>query len=671
MFWTRATAFNQTTRLRAAVVLAGLVALALVWLAATTRPWQGAENRVFDLFTAATAPRKVDIPVVILAIDEPTFAQLQVQWPFPRHLHAQVLDRLRADGALAVGFDIVFAEPSQAADDAAFAASLRGGLPVVLAASREVTRSSNGSLFSDVLPLGMFLDSGAIAGQIQVTPDDDFVVRRHVRHDDSFSARLVALMQEPKAGTAGKAANAFNGGTYLLEYAGPRATFDTRSYYQALEPDLLPKGFFKGKVVLIGRSVRTAVELVGSQSDMFNSPFAVVDGEDRLIPGIEVQANLISNQWAGGGLEPLDSVAELVLVLALLAVLGLVGMRASPAATAALAATMVLGIWLLAYGLFQAQKMWLAPLLPTLAVIAVYGSALLLGYATSRRRAMQVRMMFSQYVPEAVVARLVEQPHLLKLGGEARELTVMFTDLANFTAMSERLTAEATVEVLTDYFNAMTTIIHAHGGTVDKFIGDAVMAFWGAPLDDPRHAEHAVRAATAMQRAMDQLVGDLTRRGLPSIAMRIGLNSGRAVVGNIGSESRFSYSVIGDAVNLAARLEGANKAFGTGVLLSETTAQQLPPDIALRLLDKVVVKGKSASIAVYTPCADAEVARRSREAVEAFYRAALDVSESAFRSLLLARPEDPASLRFLDRIALARASGAANQSPEPLSLDKL
>ena len=478
-------------------------------------------------------------------------------------------------------------------------------------------------------------------------------------------------MQEPKAGTAGKAANAFNGGTYLLEYAGPRATFDTRSYYQALEPDLLPKGFFKGKVVLIGRSVRTAVELVGSQSDMFNSPFAVVDGEDRLIPGIEVQANLISNQWAGGGLEPLDSVAELVLVLALLAVLGLVGMRASPAATAALAATMVLGIWLLAYGLFQAQKMWLAPLLPTLAVIAVYGSALLLGYATSRRRAMQVRMMFSQYVPEAVVARLVEQPHLLKLGGEARELTVMFTDLANFTAMSERLTAEATVEVLTDYFNAMTTIIHAHGGTVDKFIGDAVMAFWGAPLDDPRHAEHAVRAATAMQRAMDQLVGDLTRRGLPSIAMRIGLNSGRAVVGNIGSESRFSYSVIGDAVNLAARLEGANKAFGTGVLLSETTAQQLPPDIALRLLDKVVVKGKSASIAVYTPCADAEVARRSREAVEAFYRAALDVSESAFRSLLLVRPEDPASLRFLDRIALARASGAANQSPEPLSLDKL
>ena len=665
MFWTRATAFNQTTRLRAAVVLAGLVALALVWLAATTRPWQGAENRVFDLFTAATAPRKVDIPVVILAIDEPTFAQLQVQWPFPRHLHAQVLDRLRADGALAVGFDIVFAEPSQAADDAAFAASLRGGLPVVLAASREVTKSSNGSLFSDVLPLGMFLDSGAIAGQIQVMPDDDFVVRRHVRHDDSFSARLVALMQEPKA------ANAFNGGTYLLEYAGPRATFDTRSYYQALEPDLLPKGFFKGKVVLIGRSVRTAVELVGSQSDMFNSPFAVVDGEDRLIPGIEVQANLISNQWAGGGLEPLDSVAELVLVLALLAVLGLVGMRASPAATAALAATMVLGIWLLAYGLFQAQKMWLAPLLPTLAVIAVYGSALLLGYATSRRRAMQVRMMFSQYVPEAVVARLVEQPHLLKLGGEARELTVMFTDLANFTAMSERLTAEATVEVLTDYFNAMTTIIHAHGGTVDKFIGDAVMAFWGAPLDDPRHAEHAVRAATAMQRAMDQLVGDLTRRGLPSIAMRIGVNSGRAVVGNIGSESRFSYSVIGDAVNLAARLEGANKAFGTGVLLSETTAQQLPPDIALRLLDKVVVKGKSASIAVYTPCADAEVARRSREAVEAFYRAALDVSESAFRSLLLVRPEDPASLRFLDRIALARASGAANQSPEPLSLDKL
>ncbi len=665
MFWTRVTAFNQTARLRAAVVVAGVLALVLVWLASTTRPWQGVENRVFDLFTTAAATHKVDVPVVILAIDEPTFSQLQIQWPFPRSLHAHVLDRLRADGALAVGFDIVFAEPSQPDEDAAFATALKAGLPVVLAASSELTESANASLFADVLPLEIFLGAGSVAGQIKVSPDDDFVIRRHLRRDDTFSAQLVALAR------GGKPLAPQEPQTYLIEYAGPRATFDTRSYYQALVPGMLPPGFFKGKVVLIGRSVRTAVELKGTHSDMFNSPFAVSDGADPLIPGVEVQANLISNQWTGGGLQAVDAVPAWALVLAMLTVLGLVGMRSSPTVTAAMAASLVLGAWLLSYLLFANYKLWFAPVLLAVAVAAVYGTSLLLGYATSRRRGLQVRRMFSQYVPEAVVARLVERPDLLKLGGEARELTLMFTDLANFTAMSERLTAEATVEVLTEYFNAMTTIIHAHGGTVDKFIGDAVMAFWGAPLDDPRHAENAVRAAIEMQIAMQALVQQLTQRGLPPIAMRIGVHSGRAVVGNIGSQSRFSYSVIGDAVNLASRLEGANKAFGTGILVSDATVRALPADIALRLLDKVVVKGKSASIAVYTPCADAALVSLSLEAVESFYAQQWDASEAAFKRILLVQPLDPASLRFLGRIADHRAKPAAAGAPEPLSLDKL
>lgn len=660
-----ATGFNQTWRLRATVLAAALVAVLLVWLASATRPWQGVEYKVFDFFTAATATRKVDVPVVILAIDEPTFQELQIQWPFPRHLHAQVLDRLRADGALAAGFDMVFAEPSSPEEDAAFSRALKAGLPVVLAASREKTESMNASLWTEVQPLEPFLGAGSVAGQVQVTPDDDFVVRRHTRHDDTFSARLAAFAAVPPHPAASAT------GPYLIEYVGPRATFDTRSYYQALEPGLLPSGFFKGKIVLIGRSVRTAVELTGSQSDMFNSPFSVIDGADRLVPGVEVQANLISNQLTGGGLKPVDSALGLALVVAMLVVLGLVGMRAHPSLTAALAASLAVGVWLLSYGLFAVHKLWLAPLFPTGSVVAAYASSMLLNYVASRRRALQIRTMFSQYVPKEVVARLVERPDLLKLGGEARELTLMFTDLANFTAMSERLTAEETVEVLTEYFNVMTAIIHRYGGTVDKFIGDAVMAFWGAPLLDPLHAEHAVRAAIDMQMAMQALAVRLTERGLPTIAMRIGVHTGRVVVGNIGSQSRFSYSVIGDAVNLASRLEGANKAFGTGILVSEATATLLPADIGLRLLDRVIVKGKSASIAVYTPCADAALVSLSAVAVESFYRQQWDASEAAFHSLLQRRPQDGAALRFLDRVADMRVKPAGLAGVEPLSLDKL
>nr|WP_315489127.1 adenylate/guanylate cyclase domain-containing protein [uncultured Rhodoferax sp.] len=666
MFLMRGTAFSQTARLRAAVFVAGILALVLVWLASTTRTWQGVENRVFDLFTSVAASRKVEVPVVILAIDEPTFAQLQIQWPFPRRLHAQVLDRLRADGAMAVGFDIVFAEPSQPEDDAAFATALKAGLPVVLAANREKTESGNATLWTDVFPLKQFLGGLAVAGQVQVSPDDDYVIRRHLRRDDTFSSQLVAL-----ARGGGKSWSPQAQGHYLIEYVGPRATFDTRSYYQALEPGLLPPGFFQGKIVLIGRSVRTAVELTGSYSDMFNSPFAVSDGADRLMPGVEVQANLISNQWTGGGLKTVDSALGLALLIAMLATLGLVGLRVSPGGTAAAAGALAVGVWALSYTLFAGFKLWLAPLYLSVSLLAVYGSAVVLGYVTSRRRALQMRMMFSQYVPEAVVARLIERPELLTLGGEARELTLMFTDLANFTAMSERLTAEATVDVLTEYFNAMTTIIHQHGGTVDKFIGDAVMAFWGAPLDDPHHAENAVRAATEMQIAMAALVQQLTSRGLPPIAMRVGVHSGRVVVGNIGSQSRFSYSVIGDAVNLASRLEGANKAFGTGILVSETTARQLPADIKLRLLDKVVVKGKSAAIAVFTPCSDTELASLSNEAVACFYRHDWEGSISALGRLLQLKPLDIAATRFLERIELLKSQGGTAVDPQPLSLDKL
>jgi len=594
MSWMRATGFNLVIRQRALVLAVGLLALALVWLAAGTRAWQAVDAKVFDLFTTWTASRKVEVPVVILAIDEPTFAQLQLQWPFPRRLHAQVLERLTADGALAVGFDIVFAEPSRAADDAALAHAIQQGPPVVLAASRERTESSNASLWSEVMPMDALLQAGALPGQVQVTPDDDFVVRRTVHAADSLS------MQMARLASPGAQVRPEGNEAELIEYVGPRATFDTRSYYQALDPALLPPGFFKDKIVLIGRSVRTAVELTSSQSDMFNSPFVATRDDDRLFPGVEVQATLISNHLTGGGLRFVRQGSVLALVLVMLGVLALVGLRSQPAVSAVVAGGLGVGVWMLALWLFATSRLWMTPLFPMAAVMAVYGATMLVNYLASRRRAQEIREMFSQYVPETVVARLVERPELMKLGGEARVLTLMFTDLANFTGMSEQLSAEATVDVLTEYFNTMTPIIHRHGGTVDKFIGDAVMAFWGAPLDDPQHAEHAVQAAVEMQAAMAALAERLQARGLPSIAMRIGLHTGRVVVGNIGSQTRFSYTVIGDAVNLASRLEGANKEFGTGVLLSAATAGLLPPHMAVRPLGTIQVKGKTEAIEVFT-----------------------------------------------------------------------
>jgi adenylate cyclase len=575
------------------------------------------------------------------------------------------LERLRADGALAVGFDMVFAEPTNAQEDELLAAAIRNGPPVVLAATSELTDSRNARQWTSVMPLDLFLTAGAVAGKVNVVPDDDFVVRRSAAGEDSFSLRMAAV----GAGVA--RLGSVSAGAELIEYVGPRASFDTRSYYQALDPELLPRGFFAGKMVLIGRSVRTAVELTASQSDMFNSPFVVTAQDDMLFPGVELQANLISNLITGGGLNTMDDRWLGALVLAMALLLGGVGARAHPGVTVAVTAALVLGVWVLAVWLFAAQKIWMTPMLPMVTVVALYASSMLISYVASRQRALQTRMMFSQYVPKEVVNRLVERPELLKLGGEAREVTLMFTDLANFTTMSERLTAEATVEVLTEYFNAMTPIIHRYGGTLDKFIGDAVMAFWGAPLDDAQHAEHAVRAAIDMQVAMDQLAARLVERGLPTISMRVGIHTGRVVVGNIGSHSRFSYTVIGDAVNLAARLEGANKAFGTGILLSDATAHALPGDLMMRQLDRVIVKGKSEAINVYTPCQNASLANLSAQAVQLFYAQQWLDSEEAFQKLLLAKPHDYAAMRFLTRLQEIHEKPSGQAWTGALSLDKL
>ena len=669
MFWTRATASDSASpavRRQQQVYALAACALALLLVGAATfsRTWHALEFKTFDVLTAWTAPQRTALPVVILAIDEPTFQELQHTWPFPRSVHAALLKRLHDEGAAAVGLDIVFADPSTEAEDAALAQAIAETGPVVLAATREKIDSSNAALWLDVMPLQRFLDAGADAGDAGVEPDDDFVVRRVPVAREGFALRLAQRAAEARGKLP--VLRHFD----WIGYRGPRGTFDTRSYYQALEPGLLPAGFFKNKIVLVGRSARTATELSRSQADLFNSPFGTAGGE-RLFPGVELQATLVDNYLTGGGLRTVPEGWTLALVALLVPLLLWGNRRLHPAGAAALAAALVAAIAGASWWLFGRFQLWWPPLLPAAAALAVYGAAALAGYAFVRRRARQTRAMFAQYVPPAVVSRLIAQPELMRLGGEAREVTLMFTDLANFTTLSEQLSAEQTVEVLTAYFNAMTPIVHATGGTVDKFIGDAVMAFWGAPLDDPQHAEHAVTAAISMQQAMQVLVADLRARGLPPIHMRIGLHTGRVVVGNVGSDQRFSYTAIGDAVNLAARLEGANKAFGTGILLSAATAAQLPPTVALRPLDDVIVKGKTEPVRVFTPCDDATVREASSAALAAFHARDWPGAEAQLARVLERLPGDLAATRLRERVAEARLLPADAPWLPAVSLDKL
>ncbi len=262
-------------------------------------------------------------------------------------------------------------------------------------------------------------------------------------------------------------------------------------------------------------------------------------------------------------------------------------------------------------------------------------------------------------------------PEKLKLGGERREVTCFFTDLEGFTALTERIGAEQVARTLNIHFTRATAIIKRNGGTVNRFIGDAIMALWGAPIEDPEQATHAVRAACQAQHDMEALRAELVQQGLPEIRMRVGIHSCAAVIGNLGSDDRFDYTAIGDGVNLAARLEGVNKLYRTGILVSGETVAKLDGSIAMRLVDRVIVKGKSEPVEIYTPCADAFVNDTTAKAVAAYRARRWDESEALWRELGAHNPADGIAAVYLERIARLRSNAPDPTWKGAVELEKL
>jgi adenylate cyclase len=272
-----------------------------------------------------------------------------------------------------------------------------------------------------------------------------------------------------------------------------------------------------------------------------------------------------------------------------------------------------------------------------------------------------IRNTFAKYVSEKVVNELLQHPELLHLGGEERVISLLFSDIENFTTVSERLSPRELVSLLNDYLTEMTAIVLEQGGIIDKYIGDGIMAEFGAPLPIPHHADQAVRAALHMQRRLQELRPKWRQQGLPELRCRVGINTGPMVVGNIGSEQVFNYTVIGDAVNLASRLEGANKYYQTLVMISEFTYDCLTPNLfRTRLLDAVRVKGRSQPVKIYEvygestddiPAAELQYYHAYHEACAAYLERRFDVACAQFEAALALRPEDTAAREMLGRMA--------------------
>ncbi len=376
-------------------------------------------------------------------------------------------------------------------------------------------------------------------------------------------------------------------GELLINYRGGVRTFPHYSFYDVLK-NRVPGESLENKIAIIGTVA------VGTY-DLRVTPM----GSD--FPGMEVNANIIDNILNRDFLfvPPWAPYFNLLLVLVIGTVMGLTIPRLS-AWRGTLVAIAVTGLWLItAEYLFQGKGMWIFILPPLLAIVLSYTVLTLIRYITVERVGRQIRNAFQFYVSGAVVREILKDPSMLTLGGERKDISVLFSDIKGFTSLSEGLSPEDLVQILNEYLTKMTDVVFSHMGLLDKYIGDAIMAVYGAPLPQPDHPLKACLTALDMRADLMELQKRWESTGRPKLEIRIGINSGYAVVGNMGSKKRFDYTVMGDNVNLASRLENLNKVYNTKILISENTYVNVKDDISVRELDLVRVRGKTIPVKIY------------------------------------------------------------------------
>ena len=313
--------------------------------------------------------------------------------------------------------------------------------------------------------------------------------------------------------------------------------------------------------------------------------------------------------------------------------------------------------------LFVYQNVWLGIVYPLLALSVNYIALTVYSYVIEERQRKQIKETFRQYVAPVVVEQMLKDPSRLKLGGEEKILTVLFSDLEGFTTYSERYRPHEMVEILSEYYNKMTELIFADQGTLNEYVGDELMAIFGAPIEQSDHARRACAAALAMREARHALSAEWARVGRPRLRARTGINSGPMLVGNLGSRYRFAYGVLGDQVNLGSRLEGLNRVYGTEILLGENTARLVEGAFVMREVDMVRVKGRVQAVRTYELVASAgaalpptheEALRLYAAALEAYRKQAWEDALGLFTQALAVRPEDGPSRTMASRCQLYR-----------------
>jgi adenylate cyclase len=642
----------------------GASAAALAWLAGRLPLVQRLEAVTYDARVRYAAPLPdPQSPVVLVEIDETSLRTLEPafgRWPWPRAVHAGVIDFLARAQARLIVYDVLFSERdiapqvavggrmmSGAESDAALVASVRAAGNVVLAADASYAVSQS-SLAPEGLPAlpGVTYDPGpgfvrrpdlrppfdelraaarAIGHTYLVHESSEpvrglrpFVLSGNVAipslglaavlaaenlprdavrlegHDLRIGSRRMPLLAHPELTPYGTLTPSRQ---VVLNFSRPDngSSFPRQSFFTVLlsedklsigEPPLIPPSFFKDKVVFIGTSA-------AGLKDVYTMPF-----QADAAPGILLHATLADNVLSGRFMRRASDRTGLAIALGVGLIAGAMS-TTLPVAWATTAVFVVLTALIAWFTRAIGHGLWLGAVVPvSTAALALFGGVAW-QYFVEGREKREIRQLFGRYVSKDVIGQLMSNPSLARLGGERRDMTVLFSDIRGFTTATEKGTPEAVVAQLNEYFGVMVDVLFRHHGTLDKFVGDMVMGLFGAPLDDPLHADHAVAAAREMSVELDRLNEKWKAEGSPSVDIGIGINSGEMIAGNIGSTAIMSYTVIGDAVNLGSRLESLNKEHGTRILISQATRDRLTMPVETRLVGEAHVKGRAQAVVVY------------------------------------------------------------------------
>lgn len=603
------------------IVIAALLTL-LRWF--DPQPLQDLRAASLDIYQRIQPRAAAPAPVTVIAIDEASL-KAQGQWPWPRHKLAELTDRLLSAGAVAIGFDILFAEAdrlsfAQRDGDADFAAAL-AGQPVALAftdtpgegplppvkagfaVSGEEVASGLTPITAAIQPLPALTEAASGLGHISLSGQQAGSTVREVPLLMAGGGNLypALLLEALRLGTGAstymvQGDPSFPGQMQSLRVADVVVPSDERGQFRFYAAPGASTATISAADVLAGEAsaVEGTIALVGVTAAGLQDIRVTPLGE--AMPGVGIHAQIIAQIWNGQFLSRPAWVdgSEVLAIAALSLLLVVVATFIGPLAGLVAAGLLMLLIAGLCWYLFAAHGLLVDPVSPMGGALLTVFATTAFWYMVIERERLYIRQAFGRYVSPSLLARIEQSPEALRLGGVNREITVLFMDIRGFTSLSETLTPQETIRFLNTVHGALSVPVVEMDGTLDKYIGDSIMAFWNAPLDVGEHAAKAAEAALRMRAALARLNAS-GAFGLPQgqqVRIGIGIHTGVACVGNLGTQSRLNYSAVGDTVNTAARIEAACKDFTTDILVSGETAR-LIPGFRLRPAGEVHLRGKS------------------------------------------------------------------------------